>query len=47
MNATVCRVEQVDDEGLMSPHACVRAIVELKNKFWPENLRNNVCLASC
>ena len=42
MNATVCRVEQVEDEGMMSPHACVRAIVELKNKFRPENLLNNV-----
>ena len=42
MNATVCRVEQVDDEGPMSPHACVRAIVELKSKFRPDNFRNKI-----
>ena len=42
MKATVCRVEQVGDEVQLSPHACVRAVVELKNKFRPENPRNNV-----
>ena len=42
MKATVCRVEQVGDEVQLSPHVCVRAVVELKNKFRPENPRNNV-----
>ena len=41
MKATVSRVEQVGDEVQLSPHACVRAIVELKDKFRPENPRNN------
>ena len=42
MKATVCRVEQVRDEVQLSAHACVRAVVELKNKFRLENPRNNV-----
>ena len=41
ISATVCRVEQVEDESLLSPHAYVRAIVELEDRFRPEEPKNN------
>ena len=28
-----CRVEQIEDEEMLSPHAYVRAIVELEDRF--------------
>ena len=35
ISASVCRVEMVESEGLISPHASVRAIVELEERFRP------------
>ena len=41
IKASVCRVECMEDGDAMSPHAYVRAIVELEEKFRPEDVRNN------
>eukprot|EP00435_Cladocopium_sp_Y103_P025937 s2422_g6.t1 len=41
LRATVCRVQQVDDESMPDSHACVRAIVELEDKFRPEVPQHN------
>eukprot|EP00435_Cladocopium_sp_Y103_P037670 s676_g10.t1 len=41
MRATVCPVQQVDHETMPSSSACVRAIVELEDKFRPSSPRNN------
>ena len=40
LRATVCRVQQVDD-GILPESACVRAIVELEDKFRPSCPKNN------
>jgi len=36
MNATVCRVERVEDEDMLSPHVYFRAIMELEDRLRPE-----------
>ena len=41
IKATVCRVEQVAEGDMPSPHAFVRAVVELEDRFRPSTPRNN------
>jgi hypothetical protein len=41
MKAFVCRVEQAEDEGMISLHAYVRAVVKLEVKFRPDTGGNN------
>ena len=41
IRADVCRVVMAEDETIFSPHAHVRAIVELEDRSRPEAPRNN------
>ena len=45
ISATVCRVEMMD-EGFLSPHAHVRAVVEIEERFRPSSPRNNQWLVA-
>eukprot|EP00435_Cladocopium_sp_Y103_P019244 s76_g4.t1 len=46
IKATACRVELAGQDDAHSPHACVRAVVELEDRFRPSTPRNNHWLVS-